>query len=35
MSLSKTKCLILHQANEAVFFDEGGLHKEIVFRVEP
>lgn len=35
MSLSKTKCLILHTANEALFFDESGLHKEIVFKVEP
>lgn len=35
MTLSKTKCLILSSINEAVFLDESGIKKQIIFRVEP
>ena len=35
MSLSKTKCLILTSNSEAIFLDEGGIKKQIVFRLDP
>lgn len=35
MSLSKTRCLILATNTEAYYIDEGGLKKQIVFRIDP
>ena len=34
MSLSKTNCLILLNNSEAVFMDETGIKKQIVFRID-
>jgi len=35
MALSRSKCLVLSQNNEAYFLDENGLKKHIVFKLDP